>query len=116
MKRFAAANHPPVPLLNHDGSAGVLSFDAEPGRPLTLSGANSSDPDGDALTFRWFLYTGAGSASPGDVTLTGASTSTATVTLAPAAAGHTAHVVLAVTDAGEPPLTRYRRAVIRGRK
>src|SRR6185369_15888074 len=40
--------------------------------------------------------------------------SVATVHVPPDAAGETLHVVLAVTDTGQPPLTRYRRAIVTG--
>jgi hypothetical protein len=49
----------------------------------------------------------------GDVPLSEATAETAALTLPADAAGKTVHVVLEVTDGGEPALTRYRRVVIR---
>jgi hypothetical protein len=48
-----------------------------------------------------------------DVPLSDATAETTELTLPADAGGETVHVVLEVTDAGEPALTRYRRVVIR---
>jgi hypothetical protein len=48
-----------------------------------------------------------------DVPLSDATAETAALTVPADAAGKTVHVVLQVTDAGQPALTRYRRVVIR---
>ena len=71
----------------------------------------AQDPDGDRLSFRWFIYPEAGSYGR-DVPLSDATAETTTLTLPADAAGKSIHVVLAVTDNGEPGLTRYRRVVI----
>jgi hypothetical protein len=65
------------------------------------------------LSYRWFLYLEPGSASSDDVMLSEATGPNAIVTIRGGAVGKSIHVVLAVTDNGSPPLTRYGRAVIR---
>jgi hypothetical protein len=105
------ANHPPAAVLNGDRTTGVLSVNARPGEAVRLSAAGSSDPDGDRLNFRWFIYPEAGTYGR-DVPIPGPAAEGVTLTVPADAAGRTIHVVLEVTDGGTPALTRYRRAVL----
>lgn len=113
-RRREEANHNPRALLNGDASTRVLEMTASPGETIGLSAAGSSDPDGDGLTYRWFVYREAGS-YPGEVALESHGESaamTAPPHAAHATAPQTIHVILEVTDDGSPRLTSYRRAVI----
>jgi hypothetical protein len=112
VKAAREANHPPLAVLNGDKGIGVAELTARPGEVVQLSAAGSSDPDGDRLSFRWFVYPEAGSYAK-DVPLSDATAETTVLTLPADASGKTVHVVLEVTDGGAPALTRYRRAVIR---
>lgn len=115
VKPYAEANHPPVARL---GMADRLS--ARPGETVTLSAAGSSDPDGDQLTYRWFVYNEAGtlvtssgkSADP--IVIQDADKLTASLTVPTSRLFRLGdiQVVLAVTDKAEPPMTRYRRVAI----
>ena len=112
--RFEDANHPPVPRLGHARELRVPA-----GGRITLSAAGSADPDGDALTYRWEHYpepgtfTLASGRSARPLRIENADQPEATL-VAPEKFGRagTAHVVLAVTDAGTPPLTRYERVIV----
>jgi len=112
VKPARGANHPPVAVLNGDKGVGVTELKARPGEKVRLTAAGSSDPDGDPLSFRWFVYPEAGTYDR-DVQLSDAAAETTVLTLPADAAEKTVHVVLEVTDSGEPALTRYRRVVIR---
>jgi hypothetical protein len=114
VRPYAEANHPPLPKLAHSSRLA-----AKPGEVVRLSAEGSSDPDGNALSFEWIFY-----GEPGTFTLstsrTGAPLSienarskNASFTI-PEKIGRpgTMHLVLAVTDQGEPPLTRYRRVIV----
>jgi hypothetical protein len=112
--KYEEANHPPTVVLNGDATRRALSIPAGVGETVGLSAEGSSDPDGGALSYRWVFYPEAGTAGA-EVRLT-ADGPLAEVTLpAHFTPGQEVHVYVEVTDDGDPPLTRYRRAVIRAR-
>jgi hypothetical protein len=91
-----------------------------PGKPISLSAAGSSDPDGNRLTYRWWVYRDAGGLFPPEAKVSSDTGEQTTVTIGgearvdqftPPRAYH-AHIILEATDNGTPALTRYRRAVI----
>jgi len=113
IKPYSEANHPPVPALNHPHT-----LKTKTGERVTLSAEGSSDPDGDALSYEWFHYREPGtlatssSRHPGAVKIEDADKSNAFFTAPKVSKPETMHVILAVTDQGTPPLTRYQRVII----
>ncbi|QDV42842.1 hypothetical protein Enr13x_26920 [Stieleria neptunia] len=116
IKAYDEANHPPVPKLGH-----ADRLTAKPGETVQLSAEGSSDPDGDALSYEWFYYGEAGtlltsSGTSGqpvpieDFDQVKASFVVPTKRVMPGVG--TMHIILAVTDHGQPRLTRYRRVVV----
>jgi hypothetical protein len=106
------ANHPPRVVLNGKGGKSILQLTAAAGENVLLSAAGSSDPDGQELTYEWFVYREAGTYA-GDVTLAGADAQARRLEIPVDAAGKTIHVILALRDRGTPPLASYRRAVVK---
>jgi len=113
VKAYAEANHPPVARLKHANQLSVKT-----GERVSLSAEGSSDPDGNPLSYEWFHY-----GEPGTLLLSSARTAAPlrieeanTIDawfIAPKVARpETLHIILAVTDRGTPPLTRYQRLVI----
>jgi len=122
---FAHANHNPILEVNGHAGTAPIEMDAEVGKPIVLDAAGSTDPDGQPLHFHWFHYAEAGLADGNlsAVTLAGAELAHATVTptavcqprwlpLVPCRGDGVAHIILAVTDEGEPRLTSYRRVIL----
>jgi hypothetical protein len=107
------ANHPPRLVVNGIAGQQVIRLNSKPGTALRLDAAKSTDADGDQLNFEWFTYPEAGNYS-GQVQIDGATTATATVHIPSDANGKEIHIILAVTDRGMPPLTRYRRVIVVG--
>jgi hypothetical protein len=100
-----------VPVLNGDRALAAMEMNVRSGAVVKLSAAGSSDPDGDRLAYRWFVYPEAG--TYGKAVPLGDPTAESTSLSVPGdAAGKTIHVILEVTDRGSPNLTRYRRAVL----
>jgi hypothetical protein len=105
VRDVAAANHPPRPSV-----AGALRRSARAGERVELDGSASADPDGNRLAFEWSFYPEAGGFEGNLPAIEGAGSARASF-VAPTAAGEL-HVLLSVTDDGDPPLTRYRRLVV----
>jgi putative membrane-bound dehydrogenase-like protein len=109
--KFEAANHPPQPYLQDSTGREVITVKVACGKLISLTARGSKDPEGDALSFRWSVYPEAGSYT-GEVAIRDLERSEAVLRVPTEAAGKTIHVILAVTDDGEPALTRYRRIII----
>ena len=113
IKEYEDANHPPVPKLDHD-----WQLSAKAGERVDLSAEGSSDPDGDHLSYQWFLYGEPGTfamstARTGDPLYIQDSNMAKAWFIAPRKAKMgTMHIILAVTDHGIPALTRYKRVII----
>lgn len=104
---YEEANHPPVLVLSHPEQINVKSGDG-----FMLDAFNSYDPDGDNLSFLWFQYPEAGSYKKA-IRLGPPENSHRIFGSAPVVEEeHTVHIILKVTDKGEPPLTRYKRVIL----
>lgn len=104
---FAEANHPPVPVLNTPDRITVQS-----GAGFGVSARGTTDPDGDSLSYQWFIYPEAGSFR-GHLEIEGANNSDGVWLHAPAVdRPETVHLILRVTDKGSPALSRYRRVIV----
>jgi hypothetical protein len=112
IRDFENANHPPVPKLNHEQHLTVIA-----GERVDLS-AEATDPDGDNLSYKWFLYGEPGTfamatARTGDpLKITDSNMADAWFIAPRRAKMGTMHIILAVTDHGAPALTRYKRVII----
>jgi hypothetical protein len=104
-------NRPPHAVLNGEDGYDVLRVDVRPGQRIRLDATRSSDPDGHALTWRWWVYREPGTYS-GSTSITGSESKKATLVVPPDAAGKSIHIVLEITDSGSPSLTSYRRMVL----
>ena len=105
------ANHRPVAVVNHRPGSEFLRLNARAGSGIELSAAGSSDPDGDALAYEWFVYSEAGTCR-GQVALSATNGLTTRFTAPEVAKPETIHVILRLKDDGQPPLCSYRRAII----
>jgi len=107
VKPYDQANHAPVVKLAH-----AQDLKVRPGQKVFLSAKGSADPDGDALTYRWWQYQEADTYE-GAIDIVDAGKQDASFAVpSDGQEGKTIHIVCEVTDNGRPPLTRYRRVVV----
>lgn len=117
IKEYKNANHPPVAKIE-----GETIIVAKKGDKIMLSAKGSSDSDGDALTYNWFVYEEAGifavsSARSGQpIEIQNSDQQEAffvvpTKRIMEPGLG-TIHIILAVSDHGTPRLTRYQRVIV----
>jgi hypothetical protein len=111
VKEFAEANHAPRPMLNGDASLRPVEIAARPGQRINLDASGSDDPDQHPLRYEWRFFAEAGTYS-GNIAIEPVSGITASFIVPSDASGKSLHVLLVVTDSGEPALTRYRRVVV----
>jgi hypothetical protein len=113
VKSFKDANHPPVVITENPNF-----IKAKVGEKISLSAVGSSDPDGNALSFKWFYYP-----EPGTFTISNGRTGNplkiedanqarAWFTVPKSDYIGTMHIILAVSDNGGPSLTRYKRIIV----
>jgi len=111
---YAKANHHPRAVLNGDTSRAILKRPAKPGEVLKFDATASTDPDKDALRYRWWIYPEAGRQPYGKaLPIENASSGTIEVTIPPDARGKELHLIVEVWDQSKiVPLVDYRRVVI----
>jgi len=71
IRDVAHANHNPEVAVNGRAGKDPIMLDAGLGTPLTLDAAGSRDPDGNTLTYTWFVYSEAGTGIPGHPVVSG---------------------------------------------
>ena len=111
VKSYTEANHNPVVHLNGDSSTRVLEITVNPGQTVNLSANGSSDPDGDKLRYYWWQYEEADSCEVA-IGISGSTSKKAHFSAPSVASSKTVHIILEVSDDGEPKLTGYRRLVV----
>lgn len=108
---FEKANHNPIAAFQGDTSRAVAQMRAESGDRVNLSAAGTQDPDGDGLSYRWFVYPEAGTFK-GPVEIADSTAPAAYFIAPPTDEPKSLHVILEVRDDGEPALCGYRRIII----
>ncbi|HCQ38903.1 MAG TPA: hypothetical protein DIV39_07085, partial [Verrucomicrobiales bacterium] len=114
---FKDANHPPIVTINGDRSRDAVLVTAGPGMPVALDARESTDPDGNEISFHWYPYREAGSFPLTiyyrNLKWEGANTSTLKLNAPATSTPETIHFILEVKDAGQPSLTTYRRVILK---
>lgn len=101
----------PVVIVNEKKGTKPIEITGKPGEKVTLDASGSWDPDGDRLTYKWWLVKEAGADSE-EFKILNSESSIATIQLPRKAVDQPFHVVCEVVDMGVPNLTSYRRIII----
>jgi hypothetical protein len=104
-------NRNPVVIINRDKSLDAIEIDAKPGKQVRLDGRRSFDPDGDRLSFNWWVMPEAGTYRQ-EISITDNDSERITFRVPDDAAGTSIHIICEVTDNGTPALNSYRRIII----
>jgi Protein of unknown function (DUF1593) len=124
---FAHANHNPVAVVDGKRGTDPIEVEMKAGETVTLDAAETSDPDGNKLAYNWFVYPEAGltGMNGADIEISGSASQAVKVTAkssyregwlegrVPRRVDGVAHIILAVTDDGQPRLTQYRRMIVK---
>ncbi len=111
VKEFDQANHQPIAAVDGDASDTILRVAASAGNILTFDATTSSDPDNDALKYRWWIYKEAGTYA-GDIEIEDSDQAKASIEIPTGASETQIHLILEVQDDTDTPLFDYRRIVI----
>ncbi|MEH6769557.1 DUF1593 domain-containing protein [Maribacter arcticus] len=103
---FEEANHPPVPKLTHPET-----FTVKSGEGFFLDALESTDPDGDNLSFLWFQYPEIGSYKK-NIDLGADNVHIVNLTAPEVTKNETLHFIVKVSDKGTPLLSRYKRVIV----
>lgn len=103
-------NRNPIVVIGHDTTLDILTQTPPQGSKITLDASQTHDPEGDQLTFKWWLLPEAGTYTQ-DVTISNPTSNTPTINIPPDSAGKNFHIICEVTDNGTPNLTSYRRII-----
>jgi hypothetical protein len=108
LKSVEEANHYPVIGGNLPD---VLQVKA--GDRVELDATGSTDPDGDAIAYHWWHYRFAGTQPyPEEIPIQHSTEAKVTVEIPADASGKVIHLILTLSDDGEPMLKRYKRIVL----
>ena len=102
--------NPRIVISSDDNGLSPICIKTKAGDTIQLDASKSEDPDGDALTFLWWLQPEIGK---GKVQITSPTTPTTTVKIPSDAQGQTYHLICEVHDNGPHHLVAYRRICLK---
>lgn len=109
---YEQANHNPVINVNGHKSNGPLFLKVQPGMELELDASASTDPDGDSLTYKWWIYNEIFQPVSPVVFKASSEEPKIKIEIPPLPRGKELHLILEVMDNGLPSMFGYKRVII----
>ncbi len=103
-------NRNPIVVINENAGIDIITKTPQSGATIILDASATSDPDGDSLTFKWWVLSEAGSYTQ-DVIISNSNSSSVTVNIPFDSGEKTFHLICEVTDNGTHHLSSYRRII-----
>ena len=103
-------NRNPVVILNDEKGIDILTMKPRQSETVVMDASKSFDPDGDQLTFKWWILPEAGTYTQ-NVNISNSKSSVATLDVPSNAVGKSFHLICEVTDNGTHNLSAYRRII-----
>jgi len=104
---YSHSNHRPKVNI-----VGDLNREVAAGSKVLLNASGTTDPDGNALTFKWWEYYDADNASP-RLSISNSISEDSASFIVPNEVGKELHIILTVTDDGSPNLESYTRIIFK---
>jgi len=105
VNQYSGANHNPIATVEGELERTVVAMDT-----VFLDASNSTDPDGNFLSYNWFVYSEPGSYS-GQIVIQNSNNQKAYFMAPNVNDTKTLHVILSVKDNGQPSLVSYSRLI-----
>ena len=109
---YEQANHNPAINANGHKSNGPLFLKVQPGMELELDASASTDPDGDSLTYKWWIYNEIFQPVSPVVFKASSEEPKIKIEIPPLPLGKELHLILEVMDNGLPSMFGYKRVII----
>ncbi|WP_146535409.1 DUF1593 domain-containing protein [Rubripirellula reticaptiva] len=105
-----SGNRNPTLVIDENLDVEFLTMKPRQGKTVTLDASQSFDPDGNELSFNWWVLSQAGTCGS-NIKIENSDSSVALINVPKNSAGESFHVICEVTDDGVPSLTSYRRII-----
>lgn len=108
-------NRNPIIVIDGDSSLSAIKKKTKAGTNISLDASASYDPDGDSLSYKWWVQPEAGTYT-GKIIILNSNAKNATLQLPLEAVGESFHIICEVTDSGMHNLSSYRRVICEPKK